>query len=59
MLGFRGSPAPSIAARKMDFRPGLRVDLRPPRRSRRRTVEETKDVPLPGGTLLKINVPGR
>jgi len=44
-------------AREMDFRLGERFDFEAAAAFTARVVEEIDDVPLPGGTLLNVNVP--
>ena len=46
-------------AREMDFRLGDRFDFDAAAAFTARLVEEIDDVPLPEGTLLNVNVPGR
>lgn len=45
------------AAREMDFRLGDRFDFDEGARFCARLVEELEHIPLPGGTLLNVNVP--
>lgn len=56
-----GLPAIAIsqqsAAREMDFRLGDRFDFDEGARFCARLVEELEHIPLPGGTLLNVNVP--
>ena len=56
-----GLPAIAVsqqsAAREMDFRLGERFDFTAAAAFVARIVAEIEDVPLPGGTLLNINVP--
>jgi len=56
-----GLPAIAVsqqsAAREMDFRLGDRFDFTAAAAFVARMVEELDDVPLPGGTLLNVNVP--
>jgi 5'-nucleotidase len=56
-----GLPAIAVsqqsAAREMDFRLGARFDFTAAATFTARVVEEIEDVPLPGGTLLNVNVP--
>jgi 5'-nucleotidase len=56
-----GLPAIAVsqqsAAREMDFRLGEAFDFARAAAFAARVVEEIEDVPLPGGTLLNINVP--
>lgn len=56
-----GLPAIAIsqqsAAREMDFRLGDRFDFEEGARFCARLVEELDHIPLPGGTLLNVNVP--
>src|SRR5215210_2202925 len=56
-----GLPALAVSqqstAREMDFRLGVQFDFAAAAAFTARIVEEIEDVPLPGGTLLNINVP--
>jgi 5'-nucleotidase len=56
-----GLPAVAVSqqstAREMDFRLGRQFDFDAAAAFTARIVEEIEDVPLPGGTLLNINVP--
>ena len=56
-----GLPAVAVSqqstAREMDFRLGRQFDFEHRGAFTARVVEEIEDVPLPGGTLLNINVP--
>jgi len=56
-----GLPAVAVSqqstAREMDFRLGRQFDFETAAAFTARIVEEIEDVPLPGGTLLNINVP--
>lgn len=56
-----GLPAIAVsqqsAAREMDFRLGDRFDFDEGARFTARLVEELEHIPLPGGTLLNVNVP--
>ena len=60
MLGLPGiAVSQQSTAGELDFtlRAGVRL-RRAPRRSRPRLVSELRELPLPAGTLLNINVPG-
>jgi 5'-nucleotidase len=56
-----GLPAVAVSqqsnAREMDFRLGERFEFEAAAAFTARIVEEIEDVPLPGGTLLNVNVP--
>jgi 5'/3'-nucleotidase len=56
-----GLPAVAVSqqsmAREMDFRLGRQFDFDAAAAFTARVVEEIEDVPLPGGTLLNVNVP--
>src|SRR3954453_4074826 len=58
-----GLPAVAVsqqsAAREMDFRLGREFDFTTAARFAASVVDRLEDVPLPRGTLLNINVPGR
>ena len=57
-----GLPAVAVSqqsvAREMSFVPGERFDFEVAAAFAARVVERLDDVPLPGGTLLNVNVPG-
>jgi 5'-nucleotidase len=59
VLGLPGiAVSQQSSARELDFRAGSAFDFTPAARFASRLVAELENVPLPGGTLLNINVPG-
>jgi 5'-nucleotidase len=58
VLGLPGvAVSQQSAAGELDFRVSHRFDFELAARFAARVVEEIEDVPLPGGTLLNVNVP--
>ena len=59
VLGLPGlAVSQQSSARELDFRAGSAFEFDPAARFVSRLVGELQSVPLPGGTLLNINVPG-
>jgi 5'-nucleotidase len=59
VLGLPGiAVSQQSSALERDFRPGREFDFEAAAAFTRRLVSELEDVPLPGGTLLNVNVPG-
>jgi 5'-nucleotidase len=59
VLGLPGiAVSQQSSARELDFRAGAAFDFGPAARFAARLVGELQNVPLPGGTLLNVNVPG-
>ena len=59
VLGLPGiAVSQQSSARELDFRAGSAFDFQAAGRFASRLVGELQNVPLPGGTLLNINVPG-